>query len=308
MTISLLSPDGVPLTAKQERQAKAAQHGGGPSRPLGGRSGFRVGTATDTLTVTSTSWTLKPCAAMIDPGAATDQGFYGWASDSNIGTANNLTPADQNNARKDIVYIQVNDSSAGDGTPGTPSAPVLYLAGSATATPTAPDLPPRSFLVGTIDVPKVSGGAPTATLNPARYVASGAPLPVFSLTDRDAQDKFDGFTVRRMDVSGRPLETWDGAEWRRFSSVFAEAEGVASIGIVPSGASVGPYWQAFPAGKFTVAPNVKVGTNQTRVSAAADNVTKDGFNLYMSNFTPGASTAGEMRWSAKQMTATSATG
>jgi len=215
MTITLLAPDGVAVTAQQERQAKAAQHGGGAGRPLGGRSGFRPDTSPSILTATSTTWTLGPCAAMIDPGASTAQGMYGWASDANI--SGSITPADSTYDRKDIVYIQVNDSTAGDGS-GTVSANVLYAAGPADGTLSPPALTgsrARSFLVGTITVPKAGGGSPTVVLNTARYAAAGAILQVFSKAERDALSGFDGLTVRRMDISFRPLEYYDGSAWKR---------------------------------------------------------------------------------------------
>lgn len=34
-------------------------------------------------------------------------------------------------------------------------------------------------------------------------------------TARDALAKFDGFTVRRLDLPGRPTEVWDGTVWHR---------------------------------------------------------------------------------------------
>lgn len=212
MTITLLAPDGVAVTAQQERQARAAQHGGGAGRQLGGRSGFRVGTPSTILSATSTTWTLGACSAMLDPGAQTHQGMYGWSSDANI--TGIVTAADSTNPRKDIVYIQVNDSDVDSS--GAKSAPVLYLAGTPGSTPAAPTLPARSFLVGTISVPIAGGGSPTVALNPARYVAAGAPLPV-DLTERDALAAYDGLTVQRRDVSGRPLETYDAtaASWTR---------------------------------------------------------------------------------------------
>ena len=77
MTITYVAPDGVEITAQQFRQAQAATHGGGANRRLGGRSGFRVDTPSNILTATSTTWTLVPCAAMIDAGFATYQGMYG---------------------------------------------------------------------------------------------------------------------------------------------------------------------------------------------------------------------------------------
>lgn len=199
MTITFLAPDGVPVTAQQERQAKAALYGGGSGRPLGGRSGFRVGTPNDVLTATATTWTLKPCAAMIDPGATAHQGMYGWASDADITGA--VDAADATYARKDIVYIQINDSSAGDAS-GAVAAPVLYLAGTPAApeTLTTPALPARSFLIGTINVPIAGGGAPSVTLNKARFVAAGSTLPVTDTAERLALTPYEGLRVDQLDV------------------------------------------------------------------------------------------------------------
>jgi hypothetical protein len=220
MTITLLAPDGVAVTAQQERQARAAGHGGGSGRQLGGRSGFRVGTPSTVLTASSTTWTLGPCAAMIDPGASTHQGMYGWASDSNITGA--VTAADATNPRKDIIYILVNDSTAGDGS-GAVNANPVYVAGTASATPVAPSVPARGFLVGTISVPVAGGGSPTVALNPARYAAAGAPLPVSTLAERDALSLYDGELVQRLDFPGRPLQTFDGTEWSTIPTVQAVA-------------------------------------------------------------------------------------
>jgi hypothetical protein len=211
MTITFLAPDGVAITAQQERQAKAALFGGGAIRPLGGRSGFRPGTDITTLVATTTQWTLKPCAAMIDPAATFHQGMYGWSSDADITGA--VTAADVTYTRKDIVYIQINDSSAGDGS-GATTAPVVYLAGTPSASPAAPALPARSFLIGTITVPQAGGGSPTVALNPARFVAAGGILPVFSLAERDALVKHDGLTVQRLDLTGFPMEVCSGVTWR----------------------------------------------------------------------------------------------
>jgi hypothetical protein len=208
MTITFLAPDGVAVTAMQERQANAPMKGGGFGRPLGGRSGFRVDTPSTILTATSTTWTLLPCSAELDPAASTHQGMYGWASDQNITGA--VTASDVTYARKDIVYIQVNDSSAGDGS-GATSAPVLYLAGTPSATPTAPDLPPRSFLVGTITVPQTGGGSPTVVLNPARFVAAGGLLPVSSAADRPTSP-YVGQQVCRLDRDGW-IQTYNGTAW-----------------------------------------------------------------------------------------------
>jgi hypothetical protein len=195
MTITFLAPDGVAISAQRFRQGHAALYGGGANRRLGGRSGFRVDTPSNVLTATSTTWTLGPCAAMIDPGASTHQGMYGWSSDAN--ETGSVTAADATNPRKDIVYIQINDSTAGDGS-GAVTAEVEYLAGTPAATPSAPALPARSFLVGTISVPVSGGGSPTVVLNPDRFVAAGARLPIESQDKRDALTPYgDGDPAHR---------------------------------------------------------------------------------------------------------------
>ncbi len=213
MTITLLQVDGDPTngpkyTAQQFRQGQAATHGGGSGRQLGGRSGFRLGTPSTVLSATSTTWTLNACAAMIDPGASTHQGMYGWASDANVTGA--VTAADATNPRKDIVYIQVNDSSAGDGS-GALTADVLYLAGTPAVDPAAPALPARSFLVGTISVPTSGGGAPSVVMNPARYVAAGGILPVADDAERLALTGYEGLRVDQADVDRTYRH--NGARW-----------------------------------------------------------------------------------------------
>jgi len=116
------------------------------------------------------------------------------------------------------------------------------------------------------------------------------------------------YYVSRKDVTGSPIEIWDGSTWTRYSRSYAKAAGTAAIGVVGASVTVGPLAQTFPAGKFSVAPIVTVTTDQTRVIAAAANVTTTGFDLYMSNWTPSPSSNGQLRWTAEQITATSAAG
>jgi len=208
MTIIFIAPSGVELSAQRWRQGHAALYGGGSNRPLGGRSGFRVDTAPDVFTATSTTWTLKPCSAMIDPGAATHQGMYGWATDANV--TGSMTPADSAIQRQDRVWIQVNDSTSGDGS-GAVSAEVVYQAG--TPGSGAPDLPARAFLVADITVPAAGGGSPIVLVNPARFAAAGAPLPVYSQYEMESLSTYNGLTVQRRDLAGRPLYTYNGTAW-----------------------------------------------------------------------------------------------
>jgi hypothetical protein len=235
MTITFLAPDGVEISAQRFRQARAALYGGGANRRLGGRSGFRVDTPSNILTATSTTWTLGPCAAMIDPGATTHQGMYGWATDANV--TGTVTAADSTNPRKDIVYIQINDSTAGDGS-GAVTAEVLYLAGTpapvGAGTPAAPTLPARSFLVGTISVPVSGGGSPTVVRNPAVFVAAGAVVPINDSTELSALTPYEGMRIQRMDRGGYPVYVYYSGVWRRESPglVAFNSNTSTSVGIV----------------------------------------------------------------------------
>lgn len=227
MTITILPIDAdtttlLPsYTALNERQAFAALDGNPVASVFGGRSGFRVGTLPSIVSVTSTTWTLNPCSARLFPAGVTYQGGYGWATDQVItGTApTNFTVADPSNPRLDILYITVNDMSAGDGS-GARNAPVNYLAGAASSTPVAPALPPRSFLVATISVPKAGTGSPTITLNTARYTAAGAKLPIYSAAERAALTPYVSMEIQRLDLTqvsaAGVKEIWNGSTWDHF--------------------------------------------------------------------------------------------
>lgn len=264
MTITCQPMDatsGAPAySAQNERQNMSALYGGGSGVVLGARSGWRVGTPSNVLTVTSTQWTLAPCSAVINPGAATAQGAYRWSTDSNVTAANNLNAADATNTRIDIVYIQINDSSSGDAS-GALSAPVLYAAGVPSATPAAPALPPRSFLVGTITVPKVNGGAPTVVTNPAIFVAAGGILPVADGTEQAGLTKYSGLATSRAGI----LEVTDGTTWNR-----------AGAKVIPSAASLVGASQAATA--FTT------GTLMPIIQGGSTVVTTDASGYFSLNY------------------------
>lgn len=292
MTITLYMPDGVAISATQERQAKAALYGGGAGRPLGGRSGFRVDTPADVLTVTTSSWTLKPCSAMIDPGASTHQGMYGWVSDNNITQASipgSPVAQDSTLPRKDIYYIQISDPTAGDGTASV-NSDVKYAAGTPNANPQAPALPPRSFLIATVNVPQVGGGSPTVVLNPARFVAAGGVLPIYSQAELDAlPNKYDGLTIKRMDLPGRPDFAFDGTNWngQAWTSYTPAWGGWANLG--DGYQSSGSY--------MMIGPNLC--TVRMKLKAGATNAALGGGNIAVTlPFTSaaGQATNGEGQW------------
>jgi len=306
---------GTPAySAKNARQAQSALYGA-PTGAFSARSGWRVGTATGVVSVTSTQWTLNPAAAMISPAASLYQGSYGWASDQVI--TGPMTAADATNPRKDILYIQINDSSAGDGS-GALSAPVMYLAGAATATPVAPTLPARSFLVGTISVPKSGGGSPTVALNQTYFVASGAPMPVNSQAERDAFTPYMGMLVTRLDTG--VLEEYFSGAWAPITqapgaSPYMVHAGTATVSIgVGTGAAT--LAVTFPQA-FTRAPIVAVniavatGNNSYKLEAHGYNKTPTGFTVDVRTI-DGTGVAASydipVDWIAIQMTPASAAG
>jgi hypothetical protein len=133
------------------------------------------------------------------------------------------------------------------------------------------------------------------------------PVPTKDVRDGLA-GKYAGMTVARLDLGAR-LETWNGSGWIT-QGPYAEFanEAVLNTAVVMNG-QVGPFYQAFPAGRFTVAPIVTLGTSNARLSASWNNVTKDGFDLYVRNDSDlNALTGAIITFTAKQMTATSAAG
>lgn len=133
---------------------------GDTARPLGGLSGVRWGTPVTTVTATSTTWTCGPHAGVIDGEAAAQAGPYGYSVDANVTGA--VTAADGTNPRVDIVYGRISDPSESDGS-STPKFEVLYLAGTAAATPAPPATPARSFVLAQINVPRSGGGSPSVS-------------------------------------------------------------------------------------------------------------------------------------------------
>ena len=93
---------------------------------------------------------------------------------------------------------------------------------------------------------------------------------------------------------------------------FAVASGYYQhTGTILSTASVGPFPISFPAGRFTVKPNVQLSINEgSRLVAYATSVSTTGFNLYLRNVSASDSPANSdnVTWQATQMTATSANG
>lgn len=133
---------------------------GSTARPLGGLSGVRSGTPTTTVTATSTTWTCNPHAGILDVESAAEAGPYGYAVDANVTGA--VTAANASNPRVDLLYARLSDPAESDGS-SMPQVEILYLAGTAAASPSAPATPARGSALAWINVPVAGGGSPTVT-------------------------------------------------------------------------------------------------------------------------------------------------
>lgn len=179
---------GAPqYTGEMLRQALSVLAGPAPStRPVGSISGVRPGTLPSTVTASSTTWTVLPHSGILDVETAATAGPYLYAVGANV--TGSVTAANATNPRVDIVYVQLSDPAEGDGT-SVPQVSVLYLAGTAAATPSAPATPARSMVLAQINVPKSGGGSPSVTwvapvgrAAPARLVTRSTTIAVLDST------------------------------------------------------------------------------------------------------------------------------
>lgn len=132
---------------------------GTSARPLGAKSGVRIGTPSSTVAATSTTWTVTPFAGVIDGESAAIAGPYAYAFDANV--TGSVTAAGAS-ARVDRLDVQISDPAESDGS-STPSIAIVYTAG----TPGLAAAPARSHALAQINVPATGGGSPTVSWAPA---------------------------------------------------------------------------------------------------------------------------------------------
>jgi len=134
---------------------------GSSARPLGAKSGIRVGTPSSIVTATSTTWTVQPFGGVLDGEAAAVAGPYSYAFDTNQTGA---VTAAAGSSRIDRLDVQVSDPAESDGS-STPAVTVVYTAGVA-GSGVAAAAPPRSHRVCLLNVPASGGGSPTVSWAP----------------------------------------------------------------------------------------------------------------------------------------------
>lgn len=177
MTIYTFPLTGGSYSAEQTRDSLAMFMGSAPSgRPLGAVSCVRDGTPSTTAFITGSgpyTVNIGQHVGVVDAEASASAGPYLYVI--SVTETKPVTAAHATNPRIDLVSIQISDSSEGDGS-STPGAAVVYTAGTAAATPSAPATPVRSLAVAQIAVPSAASGlAPTVTwVAPARSDATTA--------------------------------------------------------------------------------------------------------------------------------------
>lgn len=154
------------------------------ARPLGARSGVRPGTPTNTVTATSTTWTVQPFAGVADVMTAAEASAYQYAFDAVVTGA--VTAAHATLPRKDIIYVAITDPAESVGATATVTR--KYLAGTAAASPVAPTVPgaERGYVIAEINVPASGGGSPTVTWVAPYSAGAGGIVPFLTEARLDA--------------------------------------------------------------------------------------------------------------------------
>lgn len=181
------------------------------------------------LSISGSNLLCGPGGAVVPSGG----GAYvtGLSAADIVGT---ITAADATNPRRDRVVLEILDPDNGGGAgrkgqirliDGT-ADPLATSGGGFPPAPTSPYLD-----LGFVDVPKAGSGSPAITSTPPLTATAGGVLPVRSKAERDALPKWNGLQIMRLDLAGRPVETWDGAAW----SALAEAAPLNVSGWANSG-------------------------------------------------------------------------
>lgn len=195
---------GTPsFPAAQHRAAQSVLMSPTSGRPLGARSGIRPG-ATPNVSLAGSVWTLTPFSAVADPGTGLAVGPYLVAFLANeTGT---LNVADGTNPRIDRLDVQVPDDPPG----ASPrSAVIVYTAGVAAASPSAPAAPARSFPLGTFTVPKSGAGSPSWSPAFRLTVSAGGIIPAGSSADYPSAP----YVGQYVDDATLGLLRWNGSAW-----------------------------------------------------------------------------------------------
>ncbi len=183
MTATGFLLDNVSNTGLSVRQALSALAPRGVSgRSLGAVGGVRWGERS-WASISGMTLTMNPTAGLIDVASSGANGLMLWA----ITAAESFTiPApDATYSRNDVLSVQVDDPTTGDGT-SAPAVRLVYTSGSPSASPVDPATPARALGLVRVTTPKSGGGSPTSTWIAPMTPASGGAYWFPDTTSRDA--------------------------------------------------------------------------------------------------------------------------
>lgn len=200
MPVDVWAIDSLAFSGRELRLIEAASTMA-DGTALGSRSGVRPGDPGMTVALSGSTINVSPGVVTVGYPA---QGVYraAFGSTTSPGT---LNAAHATLPRTDLVYVRVWDNSVDGG--GLNTADIVYLPGTASATPTAP-VPAGTQIympLATIAVPASGSGSPSvnSSVRPVT-VAPGGILP-----DAAAPGLYAG----QYRDNGSGLERYDGAAW-----------------------------------------------------------------------------------------------
>ncbi|MEV7973312.1 hypothetical protein [Cellulomonas sp. NPDC089187] len=261
-------------------------------RPFGARSGVRPGTSPHTVTVSGSTWTVHPCAGVIDPHLSAAAGPYSWAvAEPESGT---IPSASQVYTRWDGIWLVLDDPAESEGETA-PSARIEYRAGQASATPTMPTAPERSMVLAQVVVPPAGSGEPSAVWTAPQMSAAGAPIRVRSTAEATALLATMGASnesplwVEHIGetnaLSGR-LWRHDGTGWQTLAPAVAPVIATFDNGKIATGAVAGTV--VIPAVPFPTVNVISVlatggfdtGARKVQIALSVSAGTLSGRNLF----------------------------
>ncbi|MFJ8110420.1 hypothetical protein [Streptomyces sp. NPDC096132] len=202
MPVDVWAIDTLTLSGLETRRLEAVTVMG-DGTALGSRSGVRPGDPG--LTVSLAGSTIN-CSAGVATVAYSGQGVYRAAFPSSV-SPGTLTAAHATLSRIDLVYLRIWDNSVDAS--GLNQADIVYLAGTAAASPVAPTPAGTQIYMplATISVPPSGGGSPTvSTAVRPNTVAPGGILPSSTAPSSPYTGQYydDGTNLLRYNGS-----TWD---------------------------------------------------------------------------------------------------
>jgi hypothetical protein len=198
--------DGLNYTGLEARNAELGVMGNGSA--LGSRSGVRPGDPGLTVSLAGSTINVSAGVAAI---AYAGQGVYRCAFPSSV-SPGSVTAAHATLARIDLVYLRVWDNAVDAS--GLNKADIVYLAGTASASPVAPTPAGTQVYMplATISVPASGGGSPSVSTAVRPYtVAPGGILPSSTAPGSP-------YTGQYYD-DGTNLLRWNGSSWDTYQKV-----------------------------------------------------------------------------------------